>query len=274
MSHVRWSVCALLFFATTVNYVDRQVLSFLALTLQTTIGWTTIDYGYITAAFQAAYGVGLLGAGWFMDRLGTRKGFALAVGLWSLAAIAHAAAFSAFTFGAARALLGLGESASFPACNKAVAEWFPKKERALAFGLFNSGANIGAVIVPLTIPWLALTFGWRAAFVATGALGFVWLVFWWLLYAQPAEHHAVSPAELALIQSDPPDKVQSLPWSRLLPKRETWAYACGKFLTDPIWWFYMTWLAKFFHDRHGLSLSEFGAPLVVIFVLADIGSVG
>jgi ACS family hexuronate transporter-like MFS transporter len=209
-----------------------------------------------------------------MDRLGTRRGFAAAVALWSLAAIAHAAAFSAVTFGAARALLGLGESASFPASNKSVAEWFPKKERALAFGLFNSGANIGAVIVPLTVPWLALTFGWRAAFIATGALGFVWLVFWWLLYAKPTEHPAVSPAELALIQSDPPDKVQSLPWSRLLPKRETWAYAMGKFLTDPIWWFYLFWFPRYLQETFGLSMQQIVWPTVIVYNICTIGSVG
>jgi ACS family hexuronate transporter-like MFS transporter len=274
MSRVRWRICALLFFATTINYVDRQVLSFLALTLQTTIGWTTVDYGYITAAFQAAYGVGLLGAGWFIDRLGTRKGFATAVAVWSLAAIAHAAAFSAFTFGIARALLGLGESASFPACNKSVAEWFPKKERALAFGVFNAGANIGAVIVPLVVPWLAITFGWQWAFVATGALGFVWLAFWWFGYAQPAEHRKVSPAELALIQSDPPDKVQTLPWSRLFPKRETWAFALGKALTDPIWWFYLFWFPRYLQETFGLSLQQIVWPTVIVYNICTIGSVG
>src|SRR5205814_2843463 len=177
-SRMRWTICALLFFATTINYVDRQVLSLLAKTLETSIGWTSIQYGYITAAFQAAYAVGLLGAGRLIDTFGTRKGFSLAITVWSLAAMAHAAAVSAFTFGVARAFLGFGEAANFPACIKTVAEWFPKKERALATGIFNSGANIGAVIVPISVPWMAEKYGWESAFLATGALGFIWLFFW------------------------------------------------------------------------------------------------
>src|SRR5262245_54544251 len=191
-SHVRWTVCALLFFATTINYVDRQVLSILAKTLETSIGWDSIQYGYITAAFQAAYAVGLLCAGRLIDRLGTRLGYAIAITLWSLAAMAHAAAASAFTFGVARALLGLGEAANFPACIKTVAEWFPKSERALATGIFNSGANIGAVVAPLVVPWLAASYGWQSAFLATGAIGFVWLVFWLMIYSKPEEHRGIS----------------------------------------------------------------------------------
>src|SRR5947207_2958461 len=191
-SRIRWTVCALLFFATTVNYVDRQVLSILAKTLETTIGWDSIQYGYITAAFQAAYAIGLLFAGRVIDRLGTRSGFAIAVTLWSFAAMLHAAAASAFTFGIARALLGLGEAANFPACIKTVAEWFPKKERALATGIFNSGANIGAVIVPLVVPWMASKWGWQSAFIATGALGFIWLIFWLTVYHKPEQHPAIS----------------------------------------------------------------------------------
>src|SRR5215475_6946704 len=181
-SRMRWTICALLFFATTINYVDRQVLSLLAKTLETQIGWSSIDYGYIAAAFQAAYAVAMLGVGRMIDGLGTRKGFSIAIAVWSVAAMAHAAAVSAFTFGLARAFLGLGEAANFPACIKTVAEWFPKKERALATGIFNSGANIGAVVVPVTVPWLAEHFGWQSAFLVTGAFGFVWLAFWLALY--------------------------------------------------------------------------------------------
>jgi len=227
-SHFRWTVCALLFFATTINYVDRQVLSILAKTLETKIGWDSIQYGYITAAFQAAYAIGLLMAGRLMDRLGTRKGYALAIAVWSLAAMAHAAAVSAFTFGIARATLGFGEAANFPACIKTVAEWFPKKERALATGIFNSGANIGAVVVPVSVPWLAEKYGWESAFVATGALGFVWLIFWLAIYRTPPEHPRVSTQELAIIQSDPPDRAGTYPWLPLFPKRATWAFAAGK----------------------------------------------
>src|SRR5215467_16215230 len=204
-SRIRWTVCALLFFATTINYIDRQVLSLLAKTLEQKIGWDSVQYGYITAAFQAAYGLGLLFAGRIMDRIGTRKGFAIAITVWSVAAMAHAAATSAFLFGVARAFLGIGEAANFPACIKTVAEWFPKKERAHATGIFNSGANIGAVIVPLVVPWMASRWGWQSAFIGTGALGFLWLIFWLVLYRKPQEHPGVSAGELKLIQSDPPD---------------------------------------------------------------------
>jgi ACS family hexuronate transporter-like MFS transporter len=273
-SHVRWTVCALLFFATTINYVDRQVLSILAKTLETKIGWDSIQYGYITAAFQAAYAIGLLGTGRIMDRIGTRKGYALAISIWSLAAMAHAAATSAFTFGIARALLGLGEAANFPACIKTVAEWFPKKERALATGIFNSGANIGAVIVPVTVPWLADTFGWQSAFIATGAIGFVWLIFWLAIYKKPEEHPKVSFHELGLIQSDPPDRAASYPWLPLLPKRETWAFAMGKALTDPIWWFYLFWLPKYLQETFGLTLTQAILPLFVLYNITSIGSIG
>lgn len=273
-SHVRWTVCALLFFATTINYVDRQVLSLLAKTLEVQIGWDSIQYGYITAAFQAAYGIGLLGAGRVMDRIGTRKGFAIAITVWSLAAIAHAAAASAFAFGVARALLGLGEAANFPACIKTVAEWFPKKERANATGIFNSGANIGAVIVPLVVPWMAAHWGWQSAFIATGGLGFVWLIFWLAIYHKPEEHPAISKAELALIQSDPADRATSYPWLPLIPKRETWAFALGKALTDPVWWFYLFWLPKYLQETFGLSLFQAILPLLVLYNLTTVGSIG
>ena len=232
----------------------------LAKTLETSIGWTSIQYGYITGAFQAAYAIGLLGGGYLMDRLGTRKGYSLAVSVWSLAAIAHAAATSAFSFGVARSFLGLGEAANFPACIKTVAEWFPKKERALAAGIFNAGTNIGAVVAPLTVPWLAFTFGWQMAFVATGALGFVWLIFWLLLYHKPEAHPRISSAELAYIQSDPADPEGSVSWMRLLPRRETWAFILGKFLTDPVWWFYLFWLPKYLQEKFGLGLMQIVLP--------------
>lgn len=236
-SHVRWTVCALLFFATTINYVDRQVLSLLAKTLETQIGWNSVQYGYITAAFQATYGLGLLTAGRLIDRLGTRRGYGAAITLWSVAAMTHALAVSAFTFGLARALLGLGEAANFPASIKTVAEWFPKSERALATGIFNSGANIGTAAATLIVPWLAVRYGWQSAFIATGAIGFVWLVCWLWIYSKPEEHPGISVRELGYIQSDQPDKLPSYPWARLFPKRETWAFGFAKALTDPVWWF-------------------------------------
>ena len=273
-SSIRWTVCALLFFATTVSYVDRQVLSILAKTLETRIGWNSIQYGYITASFQAAYGIGLLFAGRVIDRLGTRRGFALAMVVWSGAAIAHAAAASAFLFGVARALLGIGESANFPACIKVVAEWFPRKERAFSTALFNSGAAVGAVLAPATVPWLAIAFGWQAAFLATGALGFVWVIFWLSMYKTPREHTRISAAELAYIESDPPDKVASVPWSSLFPKRETWAFGAGKFLTDPVWWFYLFWLPKYLQETFGLALTQIMLPTVVVYAVSSIGSIG
>jgi MFS transporter, ACS family, hexuronate transporter len=272
-SRIRWTVCALLFFATTINYVDRQVLSILAKTLETGIGWTSIDYGYITAAFQAAYAIGLVAAGRLIDSLGTRKGFAIAVTLWSFAAMAHAAAVSAFTFGIARALLGLGEAANFPAGIKTVAEWFPKRERALSTGIFNSGANIGAVVAFLTVPPLAAHYGWQSAFLATGAIGFVWLAFWLALYRKPEDQLKCSKEELALIQSDPPDKAASYPWMRLFPKRETWAFATAKFLTDPIWWFYLFWLPKYLQETFKLSLTGIMVPLIVVYNASTVGSI-
>jgi ACS family hexuronate transporter-like MFS transporter len=273
-SSFRWTVCALLFFATTINYVDRQVLSMLAETLQKQIGWTPIEYGNITTAFSMAYMFGLLGAGRLLDKFGTRIGFAIAITVWSVAAMAHAAATTAFTFGIARTLLGLGEAANFPACIKTIAEWFPKRERAHATGIFNSGSNIGAVVAPLTVPWLATTYGWQSAFLITGALGFLWLLAWLLLYGPPQGHKKVSKQELALIESDPADKVGTYPWQRLLPKRETWAFGLGKFLTDPVWWFYLFWLPLYFQETFHLKLAQLPIPMLVIYNASSVGSIG
>ena len=273
-SHVRWTVCGLLFFATTINYVDRQVLSLLAKTLETSIGWTTIQYSDITTAFTVAYGVGLLGAGRLLDKYGTRLGFAIAVTLWSCAAMAHAFAATALGFGIARSLLGLGEAANFPACIKTVAEWFPKRERAKATGIFNSGSNVGAVAATLTVPFLTSHWGWQAAFIATGAIGFIWLAVWWLLYRRPEENPRVSAEELGYVQSDPPDKAASYPWVRLLPLRQTWSFALGKFLTDGVWWFYLFWLPKYLQETFHLTLAQIIIPTLVAYNGASIGSVG
>jgi ACS family hexuronate transporter-like MFS transporter len=272
-SHVRWTVCALLFFATTINYVDRQVLSLLAKTLETSIGWNDIQYSNITSAFTAAYAIGLLGAGRLLDKYGTRVGFALAITVWSFAAMAHAAATTAFTFGIARAFLGLGEAANFPACIKTVAQWFPKKERAQATGIFNSGSNIGAVVAPLTVPWLAVHYGWQSTFIITGALGFIWLAFWLVLYKSPEEHPTVSAAELSLVRSDAADKAISYPWGRLFPHRETWAFAMGKFLTDGVWWFYLFWLPKYLQETFGLTLLQIMLPTIVVYNASSVGSI-
>jgi ACS family hexuronate transporter-like MFS transporter len=289
----RWAICALLFFATTINYIDRQVIGILKSTLQGEFGWTEIDYSNIVFAFQTAYAIGLLLAGRLMDRLGTKVGYAVAVIVWSLAAIATAEATtigpaaaallglvgfaatpSVAGFMAVRFALGLGEAGNFPAAIKSVAEWFPKKERAFATGIFNSGTNVGALLTPLAVPWITITWGWYWAFVATGGLGFVWLVIWWALYEAPEHHSRVSAAELSYIRSDPADSATPIPWARLLQHRETWAFAVGKFMTDPIWWLYLFWLADFLQKKHGLTLSGVGAPLVTIYLVADIGSIG
>jgi ACS family hexuronate transporter-like MFS transporter len=273
-SRLRWTVCALLFFATTINYVDRQVLSLLAETLQRTIGWNKIDYGHITATWTAVYALGLLGAGRMLDRVGTRKGFSIAVTVWSIAAMLHAAATSVFTFAFARGLLGLGESANFPACIKTIAEWFPKKERALATGLFNSGANVGAVVTPLVVPWLALNFGWQSAFIATGSLGFLWLICWLLIYRRPEDHARISDQEFKYIRSDPPDPEVSIPWARLFPKKETWAFSIGKFLTDGMWVFYLFWFPMYLQETFGISLTQVIIPMIVVYNASTVGSIG
>ena len=271
----RWVICGLLFFATTVNYVDRQVLGILSKDLKLAIGWTEVDYGNIVAAFNAAYAFGLLLAGRLMDRIGTRTGYAAAIIWWSLAAMAHALARTPFGFGVARAALGIGEAGNFPAAIKTVAEWFPKKERAFATGLFNAGSNVGAIVAPFTVPWIALHLGWRWAFILTGAIGFLWLLFWLPIYKRPEQHPKVSKAELDHIQSDPPDpSAMRVPWLSLIPHRQTSAFAIGKYLTDPVWWFYLYWIPNFFRDNHGLDLTTIGPPLIAIYLIADIGSIG
>ncbi|HEY1305539.1 MAG TPA: MFS transporter [Vicinamibacterales bacterium] len=289
----RWTICALLFFAATINYVDRQVIGLLKPTLQAQFGWSEIDYADILFAFQFAYAVGLLVAGRLMDRLGARTGFALAIVVWSLAAMAHAEAEAigriaapmlaiaglAYTasvagFIVARFALGLGEAGNFPAAIKVVAEWFPKRERALATGLFNSGTNVGAIVTPLVVPWITIAFGWYWAFVATGALGFLWLVWWWVGYRSPDSHPRLSPGELAYIRSDPAEPAVRVPWRVLLHHREMWAFAIGKFLTDPIWWLYLFWVPDFLNRNHGLDLQSVGPPLVMIYLMADVGSIG
>jgi ACS family hexuronate transporter-like MFS transporter len=274
IGHYRWVICGLLFFATTINYVDRQVLGFLAPDLQRAIGWNEAQYGLIVTSFQAAYAVSLLVIGRIMDKLGTRKGYSLAIIIWSLAAMGHAFARSAVGFGVARFALGLGEGGNFPAAIKTVAEWFPKKERAFATGIFNAGSNVGPIIVPLTIPWVVNHYGWQAAFIVTGAVGFLWLFLWFPLYRPPEEHPRVSAGELAHIKSDPPEPMTKVPWARLFPHRQTWAFAIGKFMTDPVWWFYLFWLAKFLDKNYHISLAKLSLPVIVVYVVADVGSVG
>lgn len=273
-SHYRWYICALIFFSTVIAYIDRGALAYLKDTLQHVIGWNAIQYSNVLVAFTIAYAIGLVGAGWFTDRLGTRKGLAIAVVLWSLAAMTPGAASSVLTFGIAMFFLGLGEAANFPACVKTVAEWFPKGERALATGIFNSGANFGNVACPLLVPLLVVAFTWRGAFVVAGATGFVWLTFWLLMYAKPDQHASVSAAELAHIQSDPGERVETVAWVRLLPCKETWVFAVAKLLSDPIWWFYVFWLAGYLQETFHLDIHSNRLPVALAFGLSSIGSVG
>jgi ACS family hexuronate transporter-like MFS transporter len=301
----RWKICALLFFATTINYMDRQVLALLKPVLQdpaTGIGLTEVSYGYIVTAFSLAYALGLLIVGGFIDRVGTKLGYAVAVAVWGLAAGSHAlmsfprvvAPLGGFvhslgsTFGLkslvgvsgavagfaiARFVLGLGESGNFPACIKTVAEWFPQKERALATGIFNSGANVGALIAPLAVPWIAIYWGWRWGFLFTALFSATWLVFWWRIYRHPREDPKVSPAELHYINSDPPEPAARVPWTRLFSKRQAWAIFFGKILTDPVWWFYLFWVPGFLSRRYGLPIGRIGVPLVVIYNMSAVGSI-
>jgi MFS transporter, ACS family, hexuronate transporter len=281
----RWTICAMLFVATTINYMDRQVLSILKPVLSGSIlhlqpllpGWPTVEksinlsdqqYGNILACFQLAYALGVVFAGRLVDRLGCRKGYPIVTGLWSLAAMGHALVNSVAGFGVARFLLGLGESGNFPAAIKATAEWFPPKERALATGIFNSGASVGAILAPLAVPWVALHFGWRSAFLITGLFSAIWIVWWSIRYRTPQT--AAIRADEA---DDRPRTTPAIAWWKLLRYRQTWGFMLGKFLTDPVWWFFLFWLPQYFNSRFKLDLSHLGPPLVVVYVLSTVGSV-
>ena len=269
----RWVICGLLFLGVTKNYMDRQVLGVLKGSLQRDLGWNDIDYGHLVTAFQAAYALGLIFVGRLIDRVGTRVGYALAMVFWSLASMAHAIAHSFWSFIVARSALGFGEAGVFPASIKSVAEWFPKKERALATGIFNAGTNIGAIVTPLMVPWIAEHLGWRWAFLLTGGLGFAWLILWLWLYRKPEQHPRCTKKERDYIQSDPVEPAGKIKWVQILPHRQTWAFAVGKFLTDPIWWFYLFWIPDYLQREHGLHLMQIRLPIVVIYVISDIGSI-
>ncbi|MDR6790015.1 ACS family hexuronate transporter-like MFS transporter [Sphingomonas sp. BE138] len=274
--NIRWVICALLFFATTINYIDRQVIGILKPTLQADLGWSEVDYGMIVFWFQAAYAIGLLACGPIIDKVGSKLGYAAAITLWSLAAMAHALVRSPGGFAMARFALGLGEAANFPAAIKSVAEWFPKKERALAAGILNAGANVGAIATPIVVPLIALSYGWQAAFLITGLLGFLWLAAWLAFYRAPARHKRVGAQELAYITADQDNDAGTAPiaWAQLFRRRATWAFVAAKFLTDPVWYLFLFWLPDFFAKRHGLDLRTFGPPLIAVYLLADIGSIG
>jgi MFS transporter, ACS family, hexuronate transporter len=270
----RWVVCALLFFATTINYIDRQVIGLLKPELETVFNWSEQDYSRIVMAFTASYALGYLFFGRLVDTIGTKIGYAISVFLWSLAAMAHALVSSTGGFMFVRALLGISEAGNFPSAIKATAEWFPKKERAFATGIFNSGTNIGAVAAAIIVPIMA-GWGWSYAFVITGAIGFIWLVFWWLLYELPARRKNTSPEEIAYINSDEETsgETQSVPWIRLLGFRQTWAFFFGKFLTDPIWWFLLFWLPSYFSSVYAIDFKKPNLQVAVVYSATTIGSI-
>ena len=274
IGHYRWTICTLVFFATTVNYLDRQVISILKPVLESDLGIGEAEYGYIVSAFQLSYAIGMLLAGRVIDTFGTKIGYTLAFIGWSLAAIAHGFAKGPFGFGVARAFLGLTQAGNFPAAIKTIAEWFPKKERALATGIFNSGTNLGAIVAPIIVPWIAFNWGWQMAFFTTGAIGLIWLIFWFIFYEVPEKQKKLSATEMEYIKSDYEEEVkEKIPWRTLFKYRQTWAFFVGKFLTDPIWWFYLFWIPAWLADVRGLKIIKFGLPLVVIYTAATIGSI-
>jgi MFS transporter, ACS family, hexuronate transporter len=278
-SRYRWTVCALIFFATTVNYLDRQVIGILKPLLESDLGIGEKEYSHIIMAFQLLYGVGMAIAGRLIDKFGTKIGYGVSVILWSIAAMGHALAKSVWGFGFWRGFLGVSEAGNFPSAIKAIAEWFPKKERALATGIFNSGTNVGAIVAPLAIPAMIVAWGWQSAFIITGALGFIWIIFWFIFYEVPEKHKKVSAAELAYINSDVDEQAETkekVSWSTLLKYRQTWLFFIGKGLTDPIWWFYLFWIPGWLSTVRGtgLSVSSFGLPLAFIYTMTTVGSIG
>ncbi|MGA9390902.1 MAG: MFS transporter [Candidatus Sulfotelmatobacter sp.] len=275
LGRVRWTVCAMLFVATSINYMDRQVIAILKPTLEHSIGMTEVSYGYIVDAFQIAYAIGLLAAGRLIDKLGTRIGYMLVMVVWSFSAMGHALASTVMEFGFARFFLGLGESGNFPAAIKTIAEWFPQSERSLATGIFNSGANIGAILAPAIVPWVTLRFGWHAAFLTTGFFSVLWILWWLRYYRRPADHATLTGQELRHIyQEAAADLGPSMPWHRLLKCRQTWAFSIAKFLTDPIWYFYLFWLPSYFSAKFNLNLAHLGLPLIIVYNVSAVGSIG
>lgn len=275
----RWSVVILLFFATTINYLDRQVIGLLKPTLEQALNWTESDYSKVVMSFTAAYALGYIVFGGIIDKIGTKLGLSVSIVIWSIAAMLHAAARTTFGFGLARAALGLGEAGNFPASIKAVAEWFPKKERALATGIFNSGTNIGAVIAPIVVPWILGVYGWQMAFILTGAVGFIWLIFWWVMYEIPTRKKGISQEELDYIYSDSDEELEKqdqtpVKWTALFGFRQTWTFVIGKFLTDPIWWFFLFWLPSYFSTTFDLDLKKPSIHLAVLYSFTTLGSIG
>jgi ACS family hexuronate transporter-like MFS transporter len=275
IGNYRWVVCALLFFATTINYIDRQILSLLKEILDQQIGWTNEQFGWVNSAFQFAYGIGLLGFGWFVDRFGTKIGYTVSIVAWSIAAAAHALVGSFGGFITARSALGLGEAGNFPSAIKAVALWFPKRERAFATSIFNAGTNAGALIAPAIIPWMAYTYGWQSCFITAGIAGLLWLFLWIPFYDVPAKCRHVGAAELALIRSDREEEheQEKIPWLSLLGYRQTWSFIIAKFLTDPVWWFFLIWLPDFFKKTRGLEIKKSWIHIVTIYGIVTVLSI-
>jgi MFS transporter, ACS family, hexuronate transporter len=276
----RWTICALLFFATTINYLDRAVISLVKEYLDAEFKWSKTDYANITVAFQASYALAMVFAGRIVDRLGTKTGYALSLFTWSFAAMGHYFIKGNFGFYLARIGLGATESGNFPAAIKSVSEWFPKKERAFATGIFNAGTNVGAIVAPLTVPFIAAAYGWRMAFLITGAIGLVWLIFWYWLYEIPQKQKRLGRAEYDYIHSDADEQAaadappaERVPWSSLLRFKQTWAFALGKFLTDGIWWFYLFWLPDFLKEEYQLGKTDIAMPIAVVYIIATVGSV-
>ncbi len=274
IGNYRWRIVVLLFFATTINYVDRQVLGILAPQLQNLFGWTEANYGFIVMAFQAAYAIGLISMGTLLDKIGTRLGFIISVSILSVTGMFHAAVSSVVAFAAARFGLGIGASANFPAAIKTIAEWFPKKERAMATGIFNSGSNVGAILTPLIIPVIALNWGWQWAFISAGALGFVWLLFWMIIYRKPEESKKLGADELKYILQDEKEQdTRKLPWKSIISYKQTWGICLARFLTDPIWWFFLFWLPKYLNTAYKIDLMHIGLPLIVVYMVSIGGSI-
>lgn len=275
----RWTICGLVFFATTINYIDRNVISFLKSTFHDQLGWTDGDYANIEIVFKVFYALGMMSAGRVVDKLGTKIGYSIYIFFWSLAGVATSLVNSVVGFGIVRGALGIAEAGNFPAAIKTIAEWFPKKERALATGIFNSGANIGAIITPICVPLIVVNWGWHWAFILTGLLGFIWLIFWWTLYEIPRKNGKVSAAEIAFIESDK-DVVQDIvnqpkySWGQLLSFKQTWAFVIGKFLTDPIWWFYLFWLPDYFESVFHIKLTAASWPVAAVYIISTVGSIG
>jgi len=281
IGNYRWVICALVFFATTINYLDRQVIALLKDDyLEPLFHWTEQDYSKVVMAFQLSYAIGMLIVGWIIDKIGTKLGYALSLAVWSIAAMLHAAARSTLGFAGARALLGISEAGNFPAAIKTVAEWFPKKERALATGIFNSGANVGAILAPLTVPLIAAAMGWQWAFILTGAIGLLWIIFWFIFYEKPAKSKHLSKPEYEYINSDKDEEIsvqenntEKVKWFKLFTYKQTWAFLLGKFLTDPVWWFYLFWLPSFLNKEYGMSKTQLALPLAVLYTMTTVGSI-